>query len=685
MIQLSIQIGHLHPLFVHLPIGIIMLAFFLEVYGRIRAKKSFSEVVEFTLLVAGITALLSLGTGWLLGEESGYDEDSLFLHRWMAVAFTVTTVLLYLVKCSKIGWVSKTYIPMFLTVLGLISLTGHFGGNMTHGEDYLFIEEQEEIVITNIQEAQVYAQVIQPILDDKCVSCHNANKAKGGLLMSNPNEITKGGDSGSLFDTISGEEHSLFLARVHLPLENEDHMPPKGKVQLTDNEKALLEWWIENKNCFECKVNELPREGKMIAVLSSLEKDTSAIAVLAKEAQEVPKEWIIGVRNAGVSVQTLSAKNHLIAVSMASMDSITADQLELLEEYAPNIIEMDFGFSNFNDELMSSLSPFKNLLKLKLQHTKVTDAISEELNEFELLESLNLYGTAVTDKLIFKLKDNKKLQNIYLWKTDVSTDGLAQLQKDLPGITIQQIGADIFEATVLDPPTIISEASFFSDSLKISIESLFDGTDVYYTLDGTVPTESSLKYDNDIILTTTANVKAIAVKKEWEPSFVTERTFIKNNIAYANVNLLSTPNEKYKGQKGKTLMDQKRGSTNFVDGNWLGFEGKHLDAIVELKEQNSISKVSIGALSAPASWIFYPTAFVVSVSNDGTSFKEIGRKNMGEEDPNAEVKLTFFDLDVTPTNAKYVKVSIKSPLKNPNWHTDPGGKSWIFIDEVVLN
>ena len=685
MIQLSIQIGHLHPLFVHLPIGIIMLAFILEVYGRIRAKKSFSEVVEFTLLVAGITALLSLGTGWLLGEESGYDEDSLFLHRWMAVAFTVTTVLLYLVKRSKIGWVSKTYIPMFLTVLGLISLTGHFGGNMTHGEDYLFIEEQEEIVITNIQEAQVYAQVIQPILDDKCVSCHNANKAKGGLLMSNPNEITKGGDSGSLFDTISGEEHSLFLTRVHLPLENEDHMPPKGKVQLTDNEKALLEWWIENKNCFECKVNELPREEKMIAVLSSLEKDTSAIAVLAKEAQEVPKEWILGVRSAGVSVQTLSAKNHLIAVSMASMDSITADQLELLEEYAPNIIEMDFGFSNFNDELMSSLSPFKNLLKLKLQHTKVTDAISEELIEFELLESLNLYGTAITDKLIFKLKDNKKLQNIYLWKTDVSTDGLAQLQKDLPGITIQQIGADIFEATVLDPPTIISEASFFSDSLKISIESLFDGTDVYYTLDGTVPTESSLKYDNDIILTTTANVKAIAVKKEWEPSFVTERTFIKNNIAYANVNLLSTPNEKYKGQKGKTLMDQKRGSTNFVDGNWLGFEGKHLDAIVELKEQNSISKVSIGALSAPASWIFYPTAFVVSVSNDGTSFKEIGRKNMGEEDPNAEVKLTFFDLDVTPTNAKYVKVSIKSPLKNPNWHTDPGGKSWIFIDEVVLN
>ncbi|APQ17716.1 FN3 associated domain-containing protein [Maribacter hydrothermalis] len=685
MIQLGIQIGHLHPLFVHLPIGIIMLAFILEVYGRLKSKDSFSEVVEFTLLVAGITALLSLGTGWLLGEESGYNEDSLFLHRWMAVAFTVTTVLLYLVKRSKIVWVSKTYIPMFMLVLALISITGHFGGNMTHGEDYLFKEKKEKMVITNVQEAQVYAQIIQPILDDKCISCHNVNKAKGGLVMSTVNDLLKGGDTGGLLEPIAGQEKSLFIERVHLPIENEDHMPPKGKVQLTSNEKALLQWWIDNNNCFECKVNELSKEEKIAAILTSLEQDTSALAVLAKEAVEIPKEWLQEVRNAGISVQTLSGKNHLLMVNMASMDSITEDKIEVLEEYALNIVEMDFGFSNFNDELMGQLKPFKNLLKLKLQQTKVTDAIVGNLDNFQLLESLNLYGTAVTDKLLTKLKDNKKLQNIYLWNTEVTADGLAQLQQNNPEITIQQVGADVFEATVLDPPTIISDASFFSDQLNIEIESLFDDTAIYYTLDGTLPTESSLKYDSGIILTTTANVKAIAIKKEWEPSLIAERTFIKNNITYNHVNLLTTPNEKYAGQKGKTLMDNKRGTINFVDGNWLGFEGKHLNAIVELKEQNTVSKVSIGALSAPASWIFYPKAFIVSASKDGINYKEIGRKEMGEEDPNAEVKLTFFDLDVAPTDAKYVKLQIQSPLKNPAWHTNPGGKSWIFIDEVVLN
>tara|TARA_R110001606_G_scaffold36032_7_gene103957 strand:- start:1556 stop:3613 length:2058 start_codon:yes stop_codon:yes gene_type:complete len=685
MIQLGIQIGHLHPLFVHLPIGIILLTFLLEVYSRFIAKKSFDEVIEFTLLVAGVTALLSLGTGWLLGEESGYDEDALFLHRWMAVAFTITTLLLYLVKRSKRNGVNKTYIPLFLVVLGLISLTGHLGGNMTHGEDYLFVEEKEEIVITNVQEAQVYAQIIQPILDDKCMSCHNASKAKGGLVMSSPNEMIKGGDNGRLLDTLSGSTGSLFLERVHLPIENEDHMPPKGKVQLTDNEKALLEWWMENNHCFDCRVMELSTEERMAAVLTSLEQDTSTIAVLSKEAKEVPKDWLQGMRNAGIPIQTLSGKNQLLAVNLAGIDSITKDQLEALEEYAPNIVEIDLGFSNFNDELMSYIRPFRNLLKLKLQNTKVTDAIGKYLVDFELLESLNLYGTSVTDKLIQELKRNKKLQNIYLWKTDVTDDGLVLLQRNLPNLTIQQLEADLFEATVLDPPTILSDASFFSDSLVLTIENLFEGTDIYYTFDGSVPNSSSTKYEANIILNTTARVKAIAVKKDWEPSFVTERTFIKNNIAYTDVNLLTTPNEKYKGQKGKTLIDQKRGSINFVDGNWLGFEGKHLNAIIELKEQNTISKVSIGALSAPASWIFYPTAFVISSSNDGVNFKEIGRKDMGIESPNAEVKLAFFDMEFTPTDAKYVKLQIQSPLKNPDWHTNPGGKSWIFIDEVVLN
>ena len=682
---LGIQIGHLHPFLVHLPIGVILFAFLLEIYGRLKKDKNYGDVVEFTLLVAAITALLSLGTGWLLGADGGYDENLLFNHRWMAVAFTITSILLYAVKRFKTNWSKKLYLPIFLLVLFLISVTGHYGGNMTHGEDYLFLEESSEVVIENIDEAKVYAEVITPILEAKCISCHNPKKAKGGLLLTNQKDILAGGDTGSPLDTLPNKNNTLLLHRIHLPIDEEEHMPPKGKVQLTSNELALLEWWIENQHCFDCLVKELPQEERMAAILESLEHDTSSIAVLAKEAETVPLEWLQNVRSRGISIQTLSKQNQLLAVSMAGSDSLSTEDFEILEDYANNVVELDLGFTNMDDGLMKYIKPFENLLKLKLSHTKITDVGVEGISDFELLESLNLYGTQVSDKIVTRLKKNENLTQIYLWNTDITPKGIAILQQNSPQLQVQNIDADIFSSTELEAPVILGATSFFKDSLEVKIESLFKDATIYFTLDGSLPTIDSKKYIMPFFLRNTANIKAIAVKEGWEPSELASSSFIRNNIEYASVSLNSKPNEKYSGQGGETLLDQKRGTVNFVDGNWLGFEGKSFTAQIELMEVQKISSIAVGALSAPASWIFYPVGFTVSTSMDGKNYKIVERKELSGEEPNAEVKLNFFNIDFVPTEAKFVKVEVISPLKNPDWHPNPGGKSWIFVDEVVLN
>ena len=682
---LGIQIGHLHPLLVHLPIGVILFAFLLEIYGRLKKDKKYQDVVEFTLLVAAITALLSLGTGWLLGSDGGYDEDLLFNHRWMAVAFTVTSVLLYAVKRFKTNWSKKLYLPIFFLVLFLISATGHYGGNMTHGEDYLFLEESSEVVIENIDEAKVYAEVIMPILEEKCISCHNPKKAKGGLLLTAPGDMLAGGDTGSPLDTLPNENNPLLLNRIHLPLEQEEHMPPKGKVQLTSNEVALLEWWIANEHCFDCLVKELPQEERMTAILESLEEDNSSIAVLAKDAEVVALEWLQNVRSRGVSIQTLSKQNQLLAVSMAGSDSITAEDLEILEDYADNVVELDLGFTNMDDALMKYIKPFENLLKLKLSNTKITDAGVESIANFELLESLNLYDTKVSDKIIPRLKKNGNLTQIYLWNTDITPKGIVLLQQTSPQLQIQNIDADLFSSTELEAPVILGSTSFFKDSLEVKIESLFKDATIYFTLDGSLPTKDSKQYTMPFFLRHTANIKAIAVKAGWEPSELASTSFIRNNIEYASISLNGKANEKYSGQGGETLLDQKRGTVNFVDGSWLGFEGKSFTAQIELEEVQIISSTAVGALSAPASWIFYPIGFTISTSLDGKHYKVVERKELLPEEPNAEVKLNFFDINFVPTEAKFVKVEILSPLKNPDWHPNPGGESWIFIDEIVIN
>ena len=87
-------------------------------------------------------------------------------------------------------------------------ITGHFGGEMTHGQNYLFENLpyiQKKISVTTLSETKrsnndslfVYEDLIHPVLEEKCIACHNQNRASGGLNMSSIENMIKGGNSGA--------------------------------------------------------------------------------------------------------------------------------------------------------------------------------------------------------------------------------------------------------------------------------------------------------------------------------------------------------------------------------------------------------------------------------------------------------------------------------------------------------
>lgn len=684
MILQAIHIGNFHPLFVHLPIGIILLAFSLEIYNRFRPNPAAHDLILFVLGSAGVTALASLGTGWLLGEEGGFDEDLLFLHRWMAVAFTITTIILFFLKRSKATGVQKAYMPAFIVVLILVSVTGHYGGNMTHGEDYLFKDTSaNQVIIKDVAEANVHPDIIQPILEAKCVSCHNEGKLKGGLLMTSPENLLKGGDSGSMFDSIDGKP--LLVHRMRLPMEDEEHMPPKGKVQLTSEEIALMEWWVENGNCFDCKTKDLKTSEKMSVILASLEEETSPHALIAKEVETVPSQWIDEMNALGITAYPLAEENPLLIASLFGEKKQVKEKLQLLEKYAENIVELNLSNSQFNDTIADLIAPFENLTKLQVQNTRLTDKSISVFEDFEFLESLNLYGTDIGNSIFDMTQKLPSLKSLYLYQTKVTDIEVEKFQTEYPAIAIQHIPKDAFKPVSLSAPTIVAETAFFKDSLEIALENMFEDSTIYYTLDGTPPDSTSTVYRKPFKITTSKTLQAVVMKEGWKPSKVSSKQFKTTTVDYLDVALNKAPNEKYKAQEGKTLVDLKRGSTNFVDGAWLGYEGSHFSTTMTLKENKEISSVSVGALSAPGSWIFFPVGITVYASENGKQFKRIKSIKLPEEEPNTNVSLEFFDVEIPPTKAKYVKVEIKSPLKNPSWHPNPGGDSWIFVDEIILN
>ncbi|MEZ4811131.1 MAG: DUF2231 domain-containing protein [Allomuricauda sp.] len=680
------QFGNLHPIVVHLPIGILVLAFLMELYYLRHPSKKDNGIIFFVLAIGALSALLSASTGWFLGENGGYDETLLSWHRWMAIAFSLGCVFLFFLKRSKNPKVQKTFFPVFALVLILMMVTGHYGGSLTHGEDFLFQTKYEEPIIENVDEAEVFADIVQPILQKKCVSCHNKGKTKGGLLLGSPQELLAGGDSGSLLDSLENAA-PLLLHRIGLPLEEKEHMPPKGKVQLSPEEITLLEWWMENNHCFDCITKELPANDRVAAVLHSLEKDTSLRAQIAGKVGDVSLEDVASLNQKGLSVQRISEEFPLLLVNFSQRKDLTRKDFEQLKPYAQNVVEMNLAYTNFNDTLAQQLKSFKHLTKLQLQQTQITDASAKVLKEMEYLESLNLFGTELDNAALKSLAMLPNLKQLYVWQTQMTGEELLAFQQTNKDLMVQgQVADSVFAASNLGVPTIITDGEIFKDSLRVSLEQYIDGADIYYVLNDYKNDTVPKLYTGPFYIKETSRLEAYVSMQGWEPSPLSTADFLKSQVEIRSISLADAPHPKYGGKGGLTLMDQKRGTTNFVDGNWLGYEARHCTATIEFKEKSTISKVSVGSLSIPNNWIFFPTGYTVWGSVDGTTYKKLKTIKLPKPQPPKDpIEREVYNINFDPVEVKKVKLLVESTLKNPDWHAVPGGNSFIFLDEVVFN
>ncbi len=246
LLNISEFIGHLHPALVHLPIGILLIALLLILLSK-KAKYNISyEVIKIVLLIGVFSALLSCITGYVLSTQDNYEKPLVIWHMWMGIGVAIVSMVLYMKLARK--EFDLIYKVLAVVLLILIFITGHLGGSLTHGSDYLsFGFDDNDTVkikpITNVQEVKAYDSVIQPIFQTKCYSCHSSKKQKGGLRLDKYDLILKGGKDGKIIEPGNPDKSDL-INRLLLPDEDDKHMPPRDKPQPDDKQIALLHWWI---------------------------------------------------------------------------------------------------------------------------------------------------------------------------------------------------------------------------------------------------------------------------------------------------------------------------------------------------------------------------------------------------------------------------------------------------------
>jgi uncharacterized membrane protein len=249
-------LGRLHPLIVHFPISLIIVALMLEIFQRIKGNKSLTEAIRALIYVGSISAVAAVIFGLLLSTTDDYGGDLLPVHQWTGIA---TMILSVLTAVSAIRRLYQAQFVFLVVTVALVAIAGHYGAMLTHGDDYLTsVFPSEELKGTNgnkpdilaVKDGELSEENIQQlnievrtIFAHNCYKCHGKAKVKGELRLDSREAIMKGGENGVVV-VPEHPEKSEIIRRITLPANHEDVMPEKGK-RLTDREIALLEFWIK--------------------------------------------------------------------------------------------------------------------------------------------------------------------------------------------------------------------------------------------------------------------------------------------------------------------------------------------------------------------------------------------------------------------------------------------------------
>jgi hypothetical protein len=395
-----------------------------------------------------IAAFLSCITGWILSLTDDYDKTLVSWHMWMGISVAFVSLLLYAKTVNPRFGISKKLLTLIL--LTLILVTGHLGGSLTHGSDYLTkpladVFGKDTLAnavikpIPNVQEAYIYSDVVRHILQTKCYSCHGENKQKGKLRMDDSLLLMKGGKDGKVIKPGNAKESDL-IKRLLLPVDNEDHMPPKEKSQPSENQIALLEWWISQGAGFGRKVKEVAQPDKIIPVLFALQKTT----VTEKEAMDIPlakvEEADLAViekmKSRGIVILPVAQNSHYLQANFVTDTLISNEDLHLLSSVKKQLIWLKLGYTNISDSNMAAIGQMENLTRLSLEHTPISDNGLRALPSLQHLQYLNLVGTAVTLQGILQLKNLQSLRSLYLYQTKINRKDWSSIQNAFPKTTI---------------------------------------------------------------------------------------------------------------------------------------------------------------------------------------------------------------------------------------------------------
>ncbi|MEM6320606.1 MAG: c-type cytochrome domain-containing protein [Bacteroidota bacterium] len=444
--SLSLFFGRFHPVFVHLPIGFLLIGVLMEFFNSNARSKNMDTAIVFSFRLGALSAFVAAGMGWLLANEGGYNESHLFWHRWLGIGVGVLSVLALVVKGGLFNMSSLVYKGLLVVMIGMLMATGHLGGNMTHGATYLteylpFGKNKKSLERKSFSDPDsvaIYADIIQPMFKQTCFECHNADKANGGLRMHTPELLMAGGDGGPILVSGKAVDSELYK-RITKDPNSRKFMPTGGRTHLGYKEVQLVEWWIDQGASFEASVAEadIPKDIKRIleddfnvSLVKKSYVETASVAAIESATFEE-------IRALGFTGNPLASGNNFLDIRYNKLGSTPSKaDVEKLLDAKEQITWLNLANQQITDDMLPVIGQLTSLTRLQLQQNPISDNGITALSSLKNLETLNLYGTDITDAALSALEKLPNLKKVFLWQTNVTADGIEDLKAKMPKLSV---------------------------------------------------------------------------------------------------------------------------------------------------------------------------------------------------------------------------------------------------------
>lgn len=686
--------GRMHPLILHLPIVLLLVSLALEFFGwnkpRHAISSPYQELTGHLLFGGVLTSGLAVIMGIFLAREDGYTQEALQAHKWTGVAVFFLSGVIFFVRSSS--WYNATAAKAgaIATTVCLV-VAGHLGGSVTHGGNFVLnpvLDHAQEASVP-LEQAEVFPHVIKPLLETKCVSCHNPEKRKGKLLLTDEEAVRRGGKSGALF--VAGHpDSSLLLKRIHLPVEHKKHMPPSGKPQLSDVEKDLLYHWIRSGHAFETKLVDLKETDSLrIAALNFLNERGG-------EAEEydfpaVADKTLTKLNSNYRVVRPVSRNSPALTVNIYNRDVYSPRTLDELRDVKIQVVSLDLSKMPVKDDDLKYMGRFENLRSLNLNFTDITGVGLEFLHDLKNLEEISLTGTLVSAAVLQKvLPPMKALKTVTLWDTPLSREQVGSLENALPNISFIAFSEHGRALIKLNPPRIKNKHRVFRDSIKLELFHPVRNTDIRFTFDGKEPDSLSAEsFPSHLSIKKTLAIKARAYKDGWLSSDAVTLNVYRSGHQPDTAILKSKLNRVHTANGAMTFFDHELGGFNANSpawaNNWAGFIRNEMVLYAYYNTPVRVSSISLNTLIEPETSIFPPTAIEVWGGPSEEAMTLIARKQIELPTEYRKPYIQLHEVGFPAREISCLKIVAKPVMELAAWHKKKKKPALMLIDEILIN